>query len=161
MCLLPTHNGQPLPALSDNKKRCRIQPSFCQADKHNSQAPILANQLCKCTCIADHIGLVGWGSSPPTPPPSIHPTPPSPPPTHPKKNRITRCIGYVAVLNTESCAHRTFTAPIPIHLFPFFSPWAGQLLSTLPMGEKKWEMGDGTGAVCLLPTQWSAIASSE
>ena len=38
--------------------------------------------------------------------------------------------------------------------FPLFSPWAGQLLSSLPMGEKRGK-GEGDGAVLWLPTHWA------
>ena len=115
--LLPTHNGQPLPALSDNKKRCRIQSSACQADKQNSQAPRLANQRCKCTCIADHIGLGVVGSSPPTHPP-IHPTPP---PSHPPTPRRvqSQCVLGMWQSYTQSPVHTEHAMPpIPIHPFP-------------------------------------------
>ena len=46
---------------------------------------------------------------------------------------------------TEFCANKKTSAPSPSP-FPLFSPWAGQLLSSLPMGEKRGK-GEGDGAV--------------
>ena len=54
----------------------------------------------------------------------------------------------------EFCANKKTSAPSPSP-FPLFSPWAGQLLSSLPMGEKRGK-GEGDGAVLWLPTQWAA-----
>ena len=50
--------------------------------------------------------------------------------------------------------------PIPFPL-PLFSPWAGQLLSSLPMGEKKGEGEWGWGSVVAAHTQWAALVSAE
>ena len=41
------------------------------------------------------------------------------------------------------------TLPHPLPPFPFFSPWAGQLLSSLPMGGKKGKGERGWGRVWL------------
>ena len=55
--------------------------------------------------------------------------------------------------------------PIPIPLPPFFSPWAGQLVSSLPMGEKLGK-GEGMGAVLVaghtqLGSPMSALSGSK
>ena len=47
----------------------------------------------------------------------------------------------MAILNKEFCANKNIQCPIPFPL-PLFSPWAGQQLKSLPMGEKR---GRGKG----------------
>merc|ERR1711911_314191 len=51
------------------------------------------------------------------------------------------------------------TVPHPLPL-PLFSPWAGQLLSSLPMGEKRGR-GRGWGSVYVVHTQWAVQTGSE
>jgi len=71
-----------------------------------------------------------------------------------RKREERKAFGCGAILMKEFCANKKTSAPSPSP-FPLFSPWAGQLLSSLPMGEKRGK-GEGDGAVLWLPTQWAA-----
>ena len=56
----------------------------------------------------------------------------------------------MAILNKEFCANKNH-CPIPFPL-PLFSPWAGQQLKSLPMGEKRGR-GEGMGHCIFLFAQ--------
>ena len=62
-----------------------------------------------------------------------------------RKREERKAFGCGAILMKEFCANKKTSAPSPSP-FPLFSPWAGQLLSSLPMGEKRGK-GEGDGAV--------------
>ena len=130
MCVLPTHNGQPLSTVSDNKNLCIIlaylfvklinttvkHPDYQrkEASTHDSQSPKV------------------WGGS-------------SPPGVDYKHNE--HLVGdnpKQRVLCKQKCS-------APSHSpFPFFSPWASQLLSNLPMGEQRGR-GKGMGQCVCCP----------
>ena len=77
-----------------------------------------------------------------------------------RKREERKAFGCGAILMKEFCANKKTSAPSPSP-FPLFSPWAGQLLSSLPMGEKKGK-GEGDGADHFVaPTQWATQTGSE
>ena len=62
-----------------------------------------------------------------------------------RKREERKAFGCGAILMKEFCANKKTSAPSPSP-FPLFSPWAGQLLSSLHMGEKRGRgEGDGGG----------------
>ena len=127
--MLPTHNGQPLPLLRENENLCIILSSyFVKLINTTVRHPIIPKQYVRSDVLQSPDA---WGQQPP-------------------REEYTHNEHWgVPILNKESCANRTYSAPFPCP-FAIFSPWAGQLLSSLPMGEKRGR-GEGMGQCLCCP----------
>ena len=129
MFLLPTHNGQPLPLLRENEKLCIILSSyFVKLINTTVRHPIIPKQYVRSDVLQSPNA---WGQQPPR--------------VEYTHNEHWGCANP----KQRVLCKQNIQCPIPFPL-PLFSPCAGQLLSSLHMGEKRGR-GKGMGQCCCCP----------
>ena len=138
--LLPTHNGHPLSAVSDSKQGAESSHLFF-VNMINTTTKHQEYQRTEAIATVTHSPKVWVGASPP---------------------RVDYKHNGHWVGGTHKqrlLCTQNMQCPIPFPL-PLFSPWASQLLNSLPMGEKR-GMVNGMGQCFAAHTQWASLVSCE